>query len=197
MDTFNRNSFIPQKKLVQTQKRRKAPLGIFFALSILIFVLAVVGVAGVFVYKELLKRDIDSKAVELRQARDAFDPGLIDELRRLDNRIKSSQTLLEAHVSMTPFFALLEDLTLRNVQFNQFELNISDSGLANLSVNGEAIDYATVVLQSDIMGRSKFLKDQIFSEVNLDESTGNIKFTLKAIIDPDLISFNSNIGNIQ
>jgi len=127
--------------------------------------------------------------------RTGLDPNLIDELRRLDNRIKSSENILNSHISMTPFFAVLEDLTLKNVRFDQFEFNLTNSGLTALIMNGEAVDYATVVLQSDLMGQSRFLKDQIFSDVNLDEGTGNIRFSLRTTIDPGLVSFTSNIDN--
>jgi len=196
-NTFDKTSFIPQKKLGGKIKRRRAPLGLLFVLSIILFLIALAGIIGVIVYEEILERSIESKAVSLQRAQDAFDPDLIDELRRLDNRIKSSQSILNAHISMTPFFALLEDLTLKNVRFNEFRFSLEDtSGITSLIMAGEAVDYATVVLQSDLMGQSKHLKGQIFSDVNLDEETGNIRFSLRTTLDPELISFTSNIDNL-
>lgn len=188
-DSFNRSSFIPQKSLGQNTKK-KSSLGLFFIISILIFILTAAASIAVFGYKKVLESSIEQKAVSLQRAKEAFDPALIDELVRLDNRINLTKSILSSHISLTPFFSLLEELTLKNIKFDLFNFTIKDSGQVGVSMRGKAKDYATVVLQSDILGQNRFLTSQIFSDVNLD-SSGRVGFSFNALVDSNLISFKS------
>jgi len=191
-NAFDKTSFIPQKSLTTAGGRKKSSSGLFFIISVIIFIIATALSIGVFSYKKIVEQGIESKAISLKRAKDAFDPGLIEDLTRLNSRIEMTKELLASHISLSPLLDFLEEFTLKNVQFNQFQVILLDSGQINLRVEGQAIDYATVVAQSDLLGQSRFLKDQLFSDVNLDNS-GNISFTLKAKIDPNLVSFKNNV----
>lgn len=135
---------------------------------------------------------MESKAVSLERAKEAFDPGLIEELSRLNSRIEASDDIISSHLLLTPLFKLIEESTLKNVRFSQFDFLVRDSGNIELFMTGQALDYATVVLQSDLFGQSKFLKNQVFSNINLD-SFGNVGFLFKAEVDPGLVLFKSNV----
>jgi len=194
LDTFDKTSFIPKKSLAPISKR-KPSVGLYFIISVIVFLLATAGSVGVIVYKAYVEGGIESKAVSLQRAKEAFDPRLIDDLSRLDNRIESSGNILSSHIALTPLFDLLEELTLKNVRFEQFEFLVLDSGEMTLVMTGEAVNHATVVLQSDLLGQSRFLKDQIFSDINPDRS-GNIGFSLEATVDPSLVSFRGNVEGL-
>ena len=188
---FKQSSFIPQKTFGQTTKKKRTA-SLYFIVSILLFLVSVAGSVGVFAYKKILESSIESKAISLQRAKEAFDPNLIEDLARLNNRIKSSEEILFSHVALTPVFALLEELTLKNVRFDQFDFVVRNSGRVAILMNGQAVDYATVVLQSDTFGQNRFFRDQIFSNINLDAS-GNVGFSFSAIIDPNLLSFRESI----
>ena len=108
---FKQSSFIPQKTFGQTTKKKRTA-SLYFIVSILLFLVSVAGSVGVFAYKKILESSIESKAISLQRAKEAFDPNLIEDLARLNNRIKSSEEILFSHVALTPVFALLEELTL-------------------------------------------------------------------------------------
>jgi len=190
-DAFNKTSFIPQKSL-STVSKKKSTSGLFFFISVIIFILSVLGSIGIIAYKKVVEQGIENKAGSLERAKEAFDPNLIESLSRLDNRIESSKELLNSHIAISPIFSLLEDLTLKNVEFDQFEFRAEDSGLMTLLMSGQAKDYATVVLQSDTFGQSKSLRDQIFSDVNLNKF-GNVGFSFRAVVDPSLVSYKNNV----
>lgn len=191
-DAFNKSSFIPQKSLTPIQKRKGPSVGLFFIIAVIIFVVSIVSSIGVISYKKVLEKSLDSKAISLERAREAFDPNLIKEFSRLNQRIELSASLLNNHISITPLFALLEELTLKNVKFNTFEFSVRDSGQIELTMDGQAANYATVVLQSDVFSENRFLKNQIFSNINLDNS-GNIGFSFNTRVDSDLVSFKNSV----
>jgi hypothetical protein len=197
MATFNKTSFIPQKSLNPVSTgRRKPSVSLFFIGSVIIFIVAIALSIGAFSYKKILEQGIEKKAVSLQRAREAFDPGLIENLTRLDSKIEATKDLLDSHISLTPLFDFLEEFTLKNIKFDSFNLSLQGSSdKITLSIEGQAINYATIVAQSDLLGQSRFLKDQIFSNVSLD-SSGNVSFSLDAKIDPKLTSFRSSVEGL-
>jgi len=190
-NTFDNTSFIPKKSLSVVSKK-KSSVGLYFIIAVFLFIITAALSVGTFSYKKYLEIGIDSKAESLDRDRQAFDPALIEELIRLSIRVESTKKLLSSHISLTPFFALLEESTLKNVSFDSFELSVKDSGQVNVSMSGHASDYATVVLQSDILGQNRFLRNQLFSNINLDKS-GNVSFFVNADVDPNLISYENNV----
>jgi hypothetical protein len=191
-NSFDKTSFIPQKTLTSTNRRKKSFSGFLFITSTIILIVSIAFSIGVFSYKKIVEQSIESKAVSLKRAKEAFDPGLIEDLTRLDNRIENTKKILDSHISITPLLEFFEEFTLKNVQFSQFEVSLLDSSQINLLMEGRARDYATVVAQSDLLGQSRFLKNQIFSDVNLD-NFGNVGFSFEAIIDPNLTSFRNSV----
>ena len=57
-------------------------------------------------------------------------------------------------------------------------------------MSGQARNYAYVALQSDVLGKNKYIPQHIFSDLNLDGS-GNVTFNLFAVISPTLLSYKS------
>ena len=195
-NTFDKTSFIPQKSSTQSRARKKLGGGLFFIISVIIFAVAVALSVGVFSYKKILENSKESKAVSLSRSREAFDPGLIADLTRLDKRMETTKRLLDGHISLTPLLGFVEEFTLKNVRFSQFNFSLVDNSQINFSMEGQALDYATVVAQSDLLGQSRFLQNQIFSNVNLDNS-GNVIFHFEAKIDPSLISFKNELEGVN
>jgi hypothetical protein len=190
--SFDKTSFIPQKSLTPNGVRKRKSLGLFFIIAVLLFVISIAGAVGVIGYKKIIEKSIDGKAVSLQRAKEAFDPGLIEDLTRLDSRIELTQGILDSHLAITPLLNLVEELTLKKVRLEQFEFIVRESGTMTLTMAGQAVDYATVVSQSDLLGQNRFLKDQIFSNINLD-SSGNVSFSINATVDKGIVSFRNNV----
>lgn len=188
MDPAPQSSFIPKQALA-AQARGSLFSGLFFLLALVIFILSLVAAAGAFGYQYLLKGQLADKDVSLRTAEGAFDPGVIQDLVRIDSRMTQARALLQRHVAPSAVFDLLSTITLERVQFGtlDFQLQPDGSGLINLS--GSADTFSAVALQSDNFGRSKPLRDVVFSGIAVAES-GRVTFGVSAGIDAGLLLYN-------
>ena len=187
------SSFIPKRPILQTTGASRTGVGVFFLLSVLIFLIGLLASAGVFLYKDYLERRIASMDESLTRAKAAFEPTLIRELKRLDNRIESSKTLLKNHVAISSIFNLLEEATLSGVRFDEFSYASVGERELSLSMHGQAKNYAAVALQSDTFGKTKHLSNQIFSDLDLDGS-GMVVFSFEADVSPELISYRDSLN---
>lgn len=185
-------SFIPKKPLTKESVVHRVPTGIFTIIATIVFFGSLLGAGGVYAYKTLLARDIEAAKASLERAEKAFEPATIVELERLDGRIQSSGEILEAHTVVTPLFRTLEEATLPQVRFNRFNFSFLNGEKIELRMNGEARSYSFVALQSDEFGNAKFLKDVIFSNLNLDQQ-GNVTFEVTATVDPELVFYKAQV----
>jgi len=196
MEPKFRTSFIPKQPLVTTpaQAERHGP-SLLFLISLILFLGSVALAGGVFLYKQYLKQAIQSNAASLERARAAFEPALIQELRRLDSRIITANTLLATHVSPTELFAFLSTATLEDVRFQDFTYSVTAPDKINLNMKGQAKSFAAVVLQSDSFAKSHQLRDPIFSNLNLD-SGGNVVFDFTSLVEPTLVSYARSLDRV-
>lgn len=206
MDPKIQTSFIPKKSLATVAKSQSANtsgteggISIVFLIALIIFISVLALAIGVFLYQQFLFQDIENKKVSLDRARSAFEPTLIEEMSRLDFRMKSASEILNNHKALSEFFSLLENTTLVSIQFKDFNYNIDESERISISMNGVASNFNSVALQSDIFGDNKFIQEPIFSNLNLDKK-GDIVFDFTAFIDPKLLSYkdtkvSSNVNN--
>jgi hypothetical protein len=93
---------------------------------------------------------------------------------------------------MSQFFDLLEQATLKSVRFKDFRYNASGDGRSSIALSGEADSFAAVALQSDAFGQSRFIREPIFSNLDLDNK-GNVIFDFSAFVDPSLISYTRGV----
>jgi hypothetical protein len=185
------SSFIPKANLANTDVAAGS-FGIVTFLTVLIFILSVIGAGGVFAYQQVLKNGIASKAHTLQLNQDAFGSNTIEDLARMDTRIAQAKTLLNKHVAASAVFAFLGSQTLQTVQFTSFDYKLSNDRSGSLSMEGVATSFSAVALQSDQFGGSKVLKDVIFSDINPDQA-GKVRFTVKATIAPDLLLYSHTV----
>lgn len=187
----SKQSFIPKKTLSQRGKKKRHSSGLFFGVSVIIFILTLVTAGAVYSYSSFLDKRIASMGQSLERAKQAFEPSLIIELKRLNSRINSADSILGGHVALSKFLLLLEEITLKTVQFTHFEYNISGN-IVQVSLSGKARNYSSVALQSDLFGQSKFMKNTIFSNLGLDED-GNVMFDVVTNVDLSLILYKESI----
>lgn len=196
MDAQPQASFIPKKPLDSgplVRGQRGVFGGLFFLLGLFVFIVSIVGAAGVFGYQNFLQNSIADKADSLKKAEGAFDPAVITELIRIDSRINQSQLLLQKHVAPSGIFTFLAAQTLQQVQFESFEYVLGDDNSAKIILKGQADNFSTIALQSDQFSASKVLKNVVFSGILLG-TNGKVLFTVVATVDPSLINYTQNLG---
>jgi len=191
MDPKFQSSFIPKGPLVSSNamfKAQPAKRGSLLGLlSMWIFVLSIVAALLAFGYGFYLNSSIKKMGGDLEAARANLEPETIKEMARLDARIVGTEKLLANHAVLSPFFDFLENNTLKTVRFTQFSFKETSDGLV-VSMHGQARGYAALALQADIFNKSKDLKSNNFSNLDLDER-GNVIFVVDAVISPTLVSY--------
>ena len=180
-------SFIPKKSFDQTASLKKKSSGIVLPLAVIIFLVSAFSAGGVFLYEKFLNSSIERKKESLETAKAAFEPELIRQLSRLGIKLATAESLLGEHVALSSFFEFLEEITLETIRFNSFSYTIDETGL-KISMEGEALSFAAVALQSDEFAKQRYLREPVFSGLDLDD-TGNVEFMVTAYVDPALVSY--------
>jgi hypothetical protein len=185
-------SYIPKSPLANNRPsaytKRNVP--ILTVVALLVFFAAAALSGGLFVYKKYLGASLEDKKITLDKTRSAFDPALIEELRRLDLRIEHSKKLLANHTAMSILFDILGRATLQNVQYKSFSLSMPEEGVTRIKLSGLARTYASVALQSDSFNTTKGIKNPVFSELSLD-NFGNVTFSISADLDFDVFRYSN------
>jgi hypothetical protein len=193
--TQQNTTFIPKQPLapITPSAYRRHTISIATLVSVTVFAAAIILAGGVFAYKAYLGSALADKKASLQKASSAFEPSLIEELKRLDKRIEHSKAVLANHVALSSFFDLLQSATIQNVQFKSLNLTTIEDGKITISLNGIARSYGSVALQSDSFNKAKGLKNPVFSQLNLDPA-GNVSFAINALLDPSVFTYSNLVS---
>ncbi len=187
-------TFIPKKPIeeivVNTPGHRSAPAGTLFIIAIIVLILTIISVGGIIFYNKFLNSDIDQLQKSLTLSEKEYEPTLLVELTKLDKRLKGGATVLNQHVVVSPIFDLIEQNTLKTVRFSKFDLKVSESGIYEVVLAGEADNYQTIALQSQNFGDITVFKDVIFSDFTLT-SKNRISFNVSFTVSRDILNFSS------
>ena len=134
MDNNFQTSFIPKKAL--SEERIVAPqrTSLFSFIATLIFFGALASAAGTYFYKANLEKSIAVSKASLEAAKNSLEPTRIKELKILDKRLISANTLLSNHVAVTPIFKALQESTLKTIQYTKFSYKTPDNPNGNVLV---------------------------------------------------------------
>jgi len=164
-------------------------INLFSIIAIIIFIIAVGGGVAVFISKQLLVTNINSLNKTLIETKDSFEPSTIDDLKRKSARLSEAKSLLDNHFSFSAFFRFMEKNTYQNVVFKDFTYVLQEDGnRPKITVKGQAKDFNSLALQSDLLMKSKELSDITFLEINPDK-VGNILFSFSAMVDPSFVLY--------
>lgn len=199
MESPIQSSFIPSDT-VQAAKPVRSYYGsgagdLFVLLALVLFVTSVALGAGVFLYKQYLTRAIEGKTEQLQRAKEAFEPALIVQLTRLDDRMRAGQKILDEHVAPSQILLLLEQSTLQSIAFRNFSFLAEDRAKMALKMQGVAQSVNAIALQADYLGKSGVLSSPIFS--NITRQSDGIHFDLTAIVNPQAIRYVQTVGISQ
>ena len=156
-------------------------------LSIVLVVASGALAAGVFLYKQYLQTATNSKKDQLQRAKDAFDPALIQQLTRLDDRMHAGSTILSLHVAPTVFFDALSQATLTTVSFSSMEFDDNDLEHLHAKLSGTAQSVNSIALQAQVFGKNSVIANPIFS--NIGRQPDGVHFDLNFIVNPKAIGY--------
>jgi hypothetical protein len=198
-------SFIPKKSLQADVSgtvpgkyvNRRTVHGPGYFLSFLIFIIAVVCSVGIFGYTKVVEGRIQEKLLELDRARAAYKPETIDELLRVDARLRNAQSLIAGHIALTPLLTTLENLTLTNIKYTVLMFERGGEGDAGLpptvQLTGVADTMPPVALLIDEYRKNPLLIDPKITALSLDAIENIVTFGVSAVLDPTIFSFTQAI----
>ena len=185
-------SFIPKRTLdTQTRIERADTVNIFTVLSTLVFFLILLASGGIFFWKQTLQSQVAEVEAQLVKEKESFNEQGIVDLTRLDQRLTASAQLLDSRLYTSKIFKLLNDNTIKTVRFGKFTVDplLTDKSKLKVTVSGQAKDYASVALQSDIFSKLNYaVLEYELSNLTLDQA-GNVLFDMSAIINKQAVSF--------
>jgi hypothetical protein len=160
-------------------------------------ILAIASIAlgvGMFLYVKYLETSRSSKTDQLQRAQAAFEPALIAELTRLDDRMRAGHELLNSHTAPSLLFATLEELTLETVAFNTFKLEAAEQGSISMEMRGIARSVNAIALQADLFGQHPAITSPLFSNITRT-ADGLVSFDLSADLNPASLRYTTFVAN--
>jgi hypothetical protein len=196
MEQNFQTSFIPKKPMIEERAVAARPVSIFLVISIFILFTVLLASGGLYFYKLTLEKSIIKMENDLNLAQNRFEPSKIVQLQTLDRRLNASSEILAKHITISPIFKILQDLTMKSVRYTRFSYAWSEDKTTKVTINlsGQAVGYRSIALQSDLFAENKQLIDPVFSNLTLDNS-GNVLFELEFTVDPALVDYKQTLQN--
>lgn len=192
MEQNFQTSFIPKKPIIEDTTKSSTSSSFFVIITILIFVTVVLAYGGLFLYSNILTKNITAKKEQLDRANERFEINRINELKLLDKRLKAGEKVLDKHISISPIFEILQRITMKTVRYTKFSYEVTDKGEINVKMNGQALGYRYIALQADLFSKEKNLIDPVFSNLSLDDKS-NVNFDLTFAVDPSLVDYEEKL----
>lgn len=189
-------SFIPKKPLAEERTVATRPVGLFTIISIFIFVTVVVATGGLYLYQGILTKSVNQKQADLVVAKDRFELSKITQLQTLDKRLNAATEILSKHIAISPIFKALQSLTMKTVRYTKFSYDFSnDKGAkVNVKMSGQGVGYQSIALQADLFTKNKYFISPVFSNLTLEQKTGNVTFDLEFSVDPTFVDYQQTLA---
>lgn len=194
-ETSTPGTFIPHDTIVAAKSARPRGGGLndlILLCSIVLFVTSAALGVGVFLYQQYLTQESASKVASLQRAQAAFDPSLVQQITRLDDRMHAADSILGNHVAPTAFFSALAASTLQTVSFETLDLEAPDAQHITIKMQGVAQSVNSIALQADLFSKSGIITSPIFS--NIAREPDGVHFDLSAVVDPIAINYGKTLG---
>ena len=190
MEQNFQTSFIPKKPIIKERAVSARPVGPLVLIALFILFTVLLAVGGLYFYKGLTVKNIETMKDNLKKAESRFEPSKITELQTLDKRLRAASEVLSDHVAVTPIFSALERVTMKTVRFTSFGyIRDEDQSVpVKVTMTGQAVGYRDVALQSDLFTKDNNFIDPVFSNLTLDQS-GNVLFDLDFSVGASFLKY--------
>jgi hypothetical protein len=193
MDNQLTTTFIPKKPLAESSgpigsAPVSRPVGLLSTISVLLFFVTIATAVGMYFWKAYETSQVVTLSASIANVEKTFEPDLIAKLQSLDHQLTNANTLLGNHTVVSPIFDMLEASTLKQVQFNKFDVTFDPVKGTNVIMSGVADSYQSIAQQSDVLGSNTFLQNVLFSNFFLNQK-GQISFDLTFGVKPSFVDF--------
>jgi len=149
---------------------------------------------GAFIYDKMQSASLETVRQQLTAEKNRFQFDILDDIRAIDNRLKSAQALIDGHVSPSKLFDILERSTQEDVQYTAMAFVRRPSGDISVLLTGITTSFNSVALQAQRFGEESTLRDgsAIFTDLN-KESDGDVIFTVTLDIPKEALVFEGTL----
>ncbi len=171
-------------------KPKEQPHGLVLGVSAVVGAMLVVGVlwGGFYYYRQFETKNVASQQEEIVRINGELEK--YEDVRSknevLAKQIENITSLLDNHICWSPFFAELDDLTVKKVYFTRFS---GDEVAESLSLAGRAADYTTLGEQFAVFRESDTFKSFKISQAQYITEGNNSYVDFSATLDfsPDAL----------
>jgi hypothetical protein len=152
---------------------------------------------GLYFYKGILKSNLVKMENSLTLSKNRFEPEKIKQLKILDKRLHAANEILSNHITVSPIFEVLQDITMKTIRYTKFSYSIDTEKNMKVLVklNGQADGYKSIALQSELFTmKAKDFIDPVFFNLSLDDK-GNVTFDLEFSVDADFVNYKKSLAN--
>ncbi len=178
-------TFSRTPSLLAEEKKSIAPY-IFTACMFIIAVLALALCAYAYHQKDIYQKQVEAKKEELNRVTFNQEGATLQDIEDLSGRLRGIISIFTSAPSASSVFTIFESATERGVAFNRLEVNrVEGSKSYKVTVSGNANTFKDLILQRDtfrLAPYSKYVSDVTVTNFNRDLQTGNISFTITAVI---------------
>ncbi|MFA7285543.1 MAG: hypothetical protein WC011_01695 [Candidatus Paceibacterota bacterium] len=192
MEQNFQTSFIPKKPIIEDTVKPKKSMSFLTVFTVILFLSVVLSFGGLYFYQTVLAQNIKTQEETLNRANQRFEVSTVSELQTLDKRLKASNKILDQHITISPIFKVLQDITMKSVRYTQFSYEIAENDVILVKMSGEAEGYRAIALQADLFSANKNLKDPVFYNLSLQEK-GGVIFDLDFSVDPSLVNYKQTL----
>ena len=143
----------------EEDKPKEQPHGLVLGVAAIVGAMRVVGIlrGGFYYYRQFEIKNVAANQEEIVRINGELEK--YDDVRSknevLAKQIENITSLLDNHICWSPFFAELEDLTVKELYFTRFS---GDETAESLNLTGRAADYTTIGEQFAVFGNSDTFK---------------------------------------
>lgn len=178
------SSFIPKESVTEEVfKKKKA--GMLGVLVVSLFIFSIILSVGLYVYKGIIKSDIENLQLQLAEEEKNLDKDTISKMSQFSKKLGVVRSIVIKHKVASNFLETLASSTVSSVQFMDLSYDDSKGGELLVRLSGRAADYASVALQEDVFSKVKYFKSTTFSNLGLGNG-GSVSFDLEIIVDPKI-----------
>ncbi len=195
MDQQFDTTFIPKSPLLQDERtaKRKEPISLTTFVSLIIFFVTLMVAGGVYFLRHTLEGEVATLEKEMKAKEAEYDVTKIDELTRIDKRLRLARGILEKHIAVNSLFDLFVANTLQVGTFKDFQYEFKD-GEYRVRASGSVPSFAALARQADVFRAHPLVKNVTVSSPNIEEQTGNVLFGMELVVSPDIFSYVNQVN---
>ena len=177
MTDLSNSSFIPKQGPVKKHRRSASRKVYFFSLVCYVaFFATLLGSAGVYLYGDLVDRQLKEEIVALNGEIGSFSEINMQRVQEFDVRLQQAYGRLNKSASIVSIFNSLEAATINTVSLNSLSIERSNDEVFSMAVNISTDSFDSTIFQREVYERSEAVESvliQALQSSGLNGSTGD------------------------